>query len=394
MENTILIKCLFSKGMDDIVLVTSDSVRYDYIDEMENMSSLDSREATTVGHYTRPSLSTLISSNYASAVKTTPTGTSLAEVLKDKGYTTIGLPTGGMTDEKFGFGEGFDYFENFSTGGENAFSRKTSKLREIFGGITITRGIYRLFRPMGAVLDDIPPAEKVIDEAIQRFNDADSPRFLWIHLNDTHRPYGRGDKGVPTNIDRKSELADPNTSILPSVTKEEKEKIISEYRRSLRETDEELSRLLAEIDSEPVFVFSSDHGEEFGEEGYYYHQGRRRRTPDTIVDVPLCYKNIEFPEDGQRSLIDIAPTLLGSQGIDIPDEWDGKDLNKETRKNSITIATWKDKSNVLIKNEMKKLRFKDSIPELQKDGDEVNTDTEADEEIKEKLEKLGYTGVG
>ncbi len=38
--------------MNDIVLITADSVRYDYIEEMEFLSGFPTQSGTTVGHYT------------------------------------------------------------------------------------------------------------------------------------------------------------------------------------------------------------------------------------------------------------------------------------------------------------------------------------------------------
>ena len=77
--------------MDDIVLVTADSVRYDYADEMSFVSSRDVFPGISAAHYTRPSLAALHSSSYLAAAKTQPVGTTLAEALSEAGYTCIGL---------------------------------------------------------------------------------------------------------------------------------------------------------------------------------------------------------------------------------------------------------------------------------------------------------------
>lgn len=380
--------------MEDIILVTSDSVRYDYLDEMENMSSLKTSKATTAAHYTRPSLSALISSSYKSTINTTPSDPSLAKVLQQNGYTTIGMAGGPQTNEKFGFGCGFDYYENYVNVKDNAISNRTSKIREYLGKFNTVRAVYRLYSPMGSVLENIPSSEEIIDDAIEKFNQADSPRFLWVHLMDTHRPYGRGEKGVSDKLDRKSELARPNSKLISGLTTEEREKIISEYRRSLNETDKEIERLRKEVGSDTVFIFTSDHGEEFGEEGYYYHQGYRKRIPNSITEVPLSYKNINFPSKGKISLLDIAPTILGNQGIKKPSSWDGIDLNRDKRSELITIATWDEESNVKIRCQESELLFKNTHPKVSESGENVEIKTEADDEIKEQLRKLGYTGTG
>jgi hypothetical protein len=191
--------------MDDVVLVTADSIRHDYASEMSFVSSKGVFPGITAAHYTRPSLAAIHSSSYLAAAKTQPVGTTLAEALSKAGYTCIGLAPTPQMDPAFGFGAGFDQYESFYEGDGNALEQRTSGLREYLGQFDTVRRIYRQFNPMGAVLDEIPDDEELIDEAIERFNEAEPPRFLWVHLMESHRPYGTGDEAVPVSLDRKAE---------------------------------------------------------------------------------------------------------------------------------------------------------------------------------------------
>ena len=56
--------------MEDIVLVTADSVRRDHADALEGLAPLGVETGVTGSHYTRPSLASLLSANYRGAITT------------------------------------------------------------------------------------------------------------------------------------------------------------------------------------------------------------------------------------------------------------------------------------------------------------------------------------
>jgi arylsulfatase A-like enzyme len=78
-----------------------------------------------------------------------------------------------------------------------------------------------------------------------------------------------------------------------------------------------------------LFVFTSDHGEEFGEHGSVgWHS---HTLYDELLRVPLVMR---FPRAGfagtridrQVRSLDVAPTLLAAVGIDAPPSFEGTDL--------------------------------------------------------------------
>jgi arylsulfatase A-like enzyme len=381
--------------MNDIVLVTADSVRYDYADEMSFISSTDVLQGVTAAHYTRPSLAALHSSNYLAAARTQPIGTTLAEILSAAGYTCIGLAPTPQMDPAFGFDAGFDYYENFYEGDGNAVERRTSRFREFFGQFDTVRRIYRQFNPMGAVLDDIPDDEDLIDEAIKQFNDATSPRFLWIHLMESHRPYGTGDEAVPVSLDRKAEtLGGDGLLSRRELNENEKSLIDEKYRDALSRCDAEIRRLVESLDADPTFVFTSDHGEELGEEGYYYHQGYRRRVPETITRVPTIINGIEI--DAERcGLVDIATTLVSAQNIEPPTEWHGIDLAEREPESTLTIAPWHKQATVLWQDFKSQMIFRDTTVDFRMDDikNEISN-SDVSERLEQRLKNLGYMDAG
>ncbi len=392
------------EAMDDIVLVTADSVRYDHVDEMEFISSLGPRTGITAAHYTRPSLAGLLSSSLVSALQSKITGPSIASVAAEHGYTCIGLAPTPQTDPAFGFDSGFDEYETFSEGGgENPFKNRRSRIRESLGRINSVRRLYRRLVPMEAVLSSLPTDEEIIDMAIERFNDAPAPRFLWVHLMESHRPYGTGSEALPKELDRKAGAAG-NTGLLgsKSVSESEIEQIKGTYRDALSRVDGQIERLLAEINADPTFVFTSDHGDEFGEDGYFYHQGFRRRVVDRLIEVPVVMDGVDLetepeakPEPNRFSVLDIAPTLIESAGMEVPDQWHGTPLADGGSETMITVAPWHEKATIAVQDETKKLVARDANVSLESGENRTETSrAEVSDELEQRLRDLGYTDAG
>ncbi|WP_248516834.1 sulfatase-like hydrolase/transferase [Salinarchaeum laminariae] len=382
--------------MRDVVLVTADSVRYDFADDMPFVDSLDPILGITAGHYTRPSLGGLHSARLGGSVRSKAVSPTIAEVLQDAGYTCLGAAATAQADPAFDFDGGFDQYENFMDGGGNAVENRRSSLREYLGQFEIVRAVYHRFFPMEAVLSGLPPDDEVIDHAIERFNDAEGPRFLWVHLMDSHRPYGRGDDALPVEIDRKAE-ASGRDSILPDpeLTDEEHDELVDTYRQALGRTDERIERLTDEIDAEdPILVVTSDHGDELGEEEYYYHQGYRRRVPDPIVQVPLAIDGIDVAAD-RASLLDVGPTIASAVGAEIPEVWRGTDLQEAGTERAATVAPWHDEATVALRDRESTLVAADADVSFEEGGEEAAVGrADVDESVEQRLQELGYKDAG
>lgn len=88
--------------------------------------------------------------------------------------------------------------------------------------------------------------------------------------------------------------------------------------------------LLAGLDArglldEVTIVVLSDHGEELGEAGVFHH---RTALTDATLHVPLLVRQPGGRHGGRRvtglvELVDVAPTLLQSAGVQVPDGLDG-----------------------------------------------------------------------
>jgi arylsulfatase A-like enzyme len=368
--------------MKDVVVVTADSVRLDFINAMEFASSLDIRPGIAGGHYTRPSLASLLSASYRGAVESRAVSPTVAEAFTDAGYSCIGVSGSPHTDSQFGFGAGFEEtYENLQKAGNRGNSA-----RQFFSQFDLIRRIYHRFKPPEAKLDKRPSNAELIDEAVSAFNHTSPPRFMWVHLMGTHRPYGTGDQAVPEDIDRKA-LFTPE-----GLTDAEQATIESRYCDALARADDEIRRLLEEVDSDPLFVFSSDHGDEFGEEGHYFHQPQRRRVADALVTVPVASRGFDFEAD-RMSLLDVGPTLAGAAGVDFPDAWHGIDQTTASRRSALTVAPWHNQATVSWRD------FGTGTAVVSRDADVSMTGIEGQasverseipDELEEQLRDLGY----
>lgn len=154
-------------------------------------------------------------------------------------------------------------------------------------------------------------ANVIVDDAIALLktwrDDPARPRFfLWLHFYEAHYPYERHD-GIDFGDSEEQR-----------------------YLGEVRWIDDQLARLLAELTSlghadDTAIVFTSDHGEEFGEHGGKWHGDL---YPEDL-HVPLlvyvpggAHRAIDAPV----SLIDVAPTVLDLLGVAAPAGFDGESL--------------------------------------------------------------------
>jgi arylsulfatase A-like enzyme len=205
----------------------------------------------------------------------------LAEVLANGGYRTVGLVGGGNVDARFGFGRGFERYEQ-----------------------------------------DGRRFEDHMDAALMVLRDPDRrPFFLFLHGFDAHKPY----KSRPE--DRRSlGLAGERARGMERICAEgaRPDRLaphVDEYDAAIHRGDRSLGRLFEQLGAvgngrPTVVIFTSDHGEEFGEHGGCWHIRSLHRE---IVEVPLVVLIPGFSPlrvDGPiPASVSIAPTILDVVGV-------------------------------------------------------------------------------
>ena len=234
--------------------------------------------------------------------------TTLAEVLHDRGYSTAAFTGGGQMDRVFGLDQGFD---SYVQPGEERFMG------------TVRRAI--------GWLDEDP----------------DLPFFLFLHSYEVHHPYEPSPEHLALlgQSYEGSLPAEISIDLLRQINRKELQidsddlaHIVNSYDAEIRSMDEALGVLIEtlrqrDLYDDTIIVFTSDHGEEFGEHGVVgWHS---HTLYDELLRVPLIVKLPQAESMGlkvgtQVRSIDIAPTVLGALGFEIPDDFDGLDLTELT----------------------------------------------------------------
>ncbi len=305
--------------MRDIVLVTVDSLRADHVGwhgyDRNTTPNLDERAASAetftsaFSHAcsTRPSFPSIMTSSYALEYggfeRLSPKRTTIAELLNEAGYETAGFHSNLYLSADFGYSRGFDrFFDSKSDPGALAKLRKEVKthldsdgalyglLQQAFNATEKQVGI-----ELGSAYVD---AERITERALEWVRSKDNgPRFLWVHYMDVHHPYVPPEKYQERFRDhpvsdrdavqlRRKMLESPD-----EITDEELGTLIDLYDAEIAYVDAEVDRLVTTLCEEwgddPVFAFTSDHGEEFLDHDGFSHSAT---FYDEVLHVPLLVR--------------------------------------------------------------------------------------------------------
>jgi arylsulfatase A-like enzyme len=241
-----------------------------------------------------------------------PDHLTVAEVLRAEGLTTAAFHGGGQLDAAFGIGQGFDLYETPGhQPGELAFSD--------------------IFEP--TVAATLAWLEK----------NGRQPFFLFVHTYEIHHPYTpspedlaavetdyEGDLPSEISIDMLSGINAKRTALTP----EDLRHIESTYEAEIHSVDAAFGELIEglrrlDLYESSLIIFTSDHGEEFGEHGTVgWHS---HTLYDELLRVPLLIKYPGSWHAGQTlsdqvRLLDVAPTILGALGVERPSLFQGANL--------------------------------------------------------------------
>ena len=224
----------------------------------------------------------------------------LAELYQRAGYRTGALTDGLYVSRSYGMDQGF---ESFVTPGAEGWS---------------------LARTLAAA---------------RAFVEADDgrPLFLFVHSYRTHWPYRVGpeeDKSEALALRRKTlkllvstaDAAVREAELVPAIRA-----MHALYRRGAQAFDAEFGPWFAALDARGLFthgyfVFTSDHGEAFGEHGTSLHGGlpyeEQARVPLFVYGGGEAARAVAFG----ASSVDLAPTLAARCGLERSRRWAGRDL--------------------------------------------------------------------
>ena len=248
--------------------------------------------------------------------------TTIAEILKDSGYTTCGIAVNSFLAEGSGNEQGFDiYIEEMTHQAEN---------RRLLFQKLIDR--IRLRLPEISSPNINPYMERdAIRRARNFFSDhAGEKFFLWLHLYTPHQLY-YPPKEYRDRVENELGITVPPYDVIyqeemkdgwPAGTVDRLEGLLGYYAGDVAFADDLIGELIATLKDIGIYdnsllIVSSDHGEEFYEHGRLEHS--RTLYPE-VVHVPLIFRwPGEIPEgvriDTAVSLVDLAPTILDLIGV-------------------------------------------------------------------------------
>ena len=442
------------------VLLTVDALRADHLSqygyERDTMPVVDRLAAEGVqfdaafanGTNTGVSLPSLLSSRYF-GVEATENGPNVATAVRESGAATAAFHSNTLFSNRVDTVAGVDRYEDFwhvaeesaadRSVAERAYDRLVDTLRplvERLGVRDYAETVQEFVFPTSMVheFSVYTDAERLTDEVLGWVRaHADEEFFLWAHYMDPHRPYGI-DVDDPTfcdpvDEDRIRDLMSKAGVSPGDITPEERELIVDLYDSDLRYTSEHLARLFDGFEELGLWddlglVFTADHGEEFGDHGYYYH---RNRPYDELIHVPLVVKRPDGVERGgvvedQRELLDVAPTICRWHEAETPDAFRGSSLFEGDSRQVIATGSfveqghvvagrwdsWKyisvedgetelfdltadpgETRNVAAQNEERVEEFGRTIPGSVFEGEPVSVDA-SEEQVRERLADLGY----
>lgn len=222
----------------------------------------------------------------------------LAECFRQGGYGTAGFTDGGYAHSFFGFGRGFEHYDNAAGGLKSCLSRA---LRWVL-------------------------------------HHRDKPFFVYIHCWDAHFPYTDRppynrrfiDKraGIVLDSRTRSEINKGQRKLSPR----EMEFLRGMYDGCINLVDDQIPFLLNELErlgvaDKTILAVTGDHGEAFGEHGILEHT---ECIYNEVLRVPLILCGPDLPAgtriSSQARSIDIMPTLLDLCGRMSPPNIEGVSL--------------------------------------------------------------------
>jgi len=286
----------------NVLIVTFDTTRFDHLScygyDKISTPAVDALAARGI-RYTRcyatapitlPSHTSILTGLYPLHHRLHDNGTgpldeqavTLAEVLRDAGYTTGAVIGAQVLNSRYGLGQGFQQYDQRID--EDA--RSTS--------------MHFAERPATAVTDAALSWLAGLDAA---------PYFLWVHYFDPHAPYHAPGGGSDTTS-------------------------VTSYDAEIAYADQQLGRLLESVhrrdqtdNSDTIIIFAADHGEGFNDHGEWTHGlFVYNATIQTPLIVVLPGRTEPVTVDAPVSLVDIYPSVLKWLNLKPPYELDGVEL--------------------------------------------------------------------
>jgi len=254
----------------------------------------------------------------------------LPEIMKNAGFATAAFTGGGNVDASIGFGSGFDLYDNHDQLWEKAIPWVEQNFDKQFFIFLHTFKVHSPYLPpppydtmfdpdySGPILDSKEELDQLYKETGNGSTFPGYHELFWSRI----------DKSNPREVQH----------------------VIALYDSGIRHMDEQMfGKLVAKLKEKNIYdetliVFTSDHGEEFGEHGDFLH----KELYDEHIHVPLI---IKFPKGESAGVvvkeqvrtIDLTPTLLSYLGLPVPETSQGIDILPSIQNEKLELSAYADR---------------------------------------------------
>jgi len=265
-------------------------------------------------------------------------------ILLARGYGTLGVSVNGAAGPAQNLHLGFERFLDYQSFADHTAAGVTDAtialLDEVLAPTPASDGAGTVATRRTAAVAPARTAEAPAAAGLER------PIFLWVHYIDPHFPYAppadwQDQPPAPACRDLVARTGDDLAATahvgidLGGEASAALADCAALYDAEIAFTDFHVGRLLEALEQRGLLaqahvVFTSDHGENLGEDGLFYEHGPS--VHDASLRVPLLVAGPGIPpgvDAGVARLEDLAPTLLALAGVPVGDwpPFDGVDLS-------------------------------------------------------------------
>nr|WP_310732960.1 sulfatase [Halostella salina] len=416
-----------SERWENVILLSADALRADHLScygyHRETSPALDEFAAESIrftnaysaSSHTREAVPALLTGAYpdvATDAKYHLAADTIASTLSDEGFATAGFHSNPFVSRAYGFDRGFDHFDD-----------------------DLHLGQHKLIALAQRALDKVrnrhyARAMEINERSLSWIDSLESRQsfFVWNHYMDTHGPYEPPAEYATLYADK--ELSGRDAQSLyqraiddpESITEAERQLLIDLYDAEIRYNDEQIGKFLnalrkRELLEESLVIVTADHGDAFGEHGYYEHP---RYLHDEITHVPLFVRppggatgTVDSPvstldvgttieraignEDGVSLLEDVAEDRrVFSQARGEDDDSHLRRYAVRTREEACFCERDRESGSIeftAVSDRSLRSELKAHVEQRVRveNGGDINGEEDVDEEIERRLNALGYT---
>lgn len=274
--------------------------------------------------------------------------TTLAEYFRDRGYRTGGVVGNWFyTNSEWGIDRGFVHYSDFTNSFGHALA-STSLSNKVLKWMERRWENHFWFHRLGG-RRIAPDISRDLIRWLER--DRDRPFFAFVNYYDAHDPYVAPDAFVERILAAPRRRVPPVRALkegrIEQALPQQRTDALAQldrYDAAIAYLDDEIGKLFGRLErrgllDNTIVVITSDHGEEFGENGHYWHG---ESLFNAAVHVPLLIVYPPGVPAGGRveravSLTDLAATVSDLAGVgpltfpgrSLARHWDGSGIGRE-----------------------------------------------------------------